>query len=107
MGKKFQIKNLDNGEILCPKCENMCVHIKKTTINPNDVDTLKICLKRATHTHNLKGKIELIHEDGGPVEDYSINLHYMCENGHLGIISFWFHEGSTYLEHEDTSIQHF
>jgi hypothetical protein len=87
-----QIFDVDASDIfLCPQCGCGFVHIPIVTMQLEKIQNLKV---------NNGRRIELNTEEMRGGADYRINLQYDCESGHKGTITFWHHEGNTYIEHE-------
>lgn len=98
--RPLKLKVLEDGIILCPQCNQSFVHILKTTTTLRDVDALHLDIVRPNGKEK-KGVVELVHEEairGG--RNYSIELHYHCEQGCEGIVKFTHHEGDTRLTHK-------
>jgi len=85
MEKNFQIKNLDNGEILCPKCENMWVHIKKPLTkkeykkNRGNIRK-KSCAIKSKIIFDTTFNADINSNNFLPTWDYTDHFSFCCEN---------------------------
>lgn len=77
--------------MLCPQCDNNCVHILKTILKNTEAPLRGNFSpeKVQVYLDNMKGS-----------QDYSVILEYECEEGHKGRIRINHHEGHIWVYHE-------
>jgi len=78
-----------NNCLVCPVCGCLFVH------------PIAVRVIRAKETAEITNEGIFIRETENPRRGVIIELEYVCENGHHGVITLSFHEGSTYVGHKE------